>query len=234
MKKAFNKLISHKTFFNNKSITILRNLKNAVSNFDLIQSVLTAIDNKNKHIIENLYYENYKSFIEKDIIYEIYNENKLNSERLQFIIGNCTSYFNISSSLINKLMKDNNKELLEILFKNHFKFFDNEFILYLLYNYNNKTPVSDSELYPIINDIKYKISTELDKNFNRYDSSYYLFNACKSGNKAAVEFLLEHEADLKIKDKDNRTALARACESGNLHLVKYIVQIGRASCRERV
>ena len=50
---------------------------------------------------------------------------ELNSERLQFIVKNCTKYLNISSSLIKQLMKDNNKELLEILFKNHLNFFDN-------------------------------------------------------------------------------------------------------------
>jgi len=123
-------------------------------------------------------------------------------------------------------MKDNNKELLEILFKNHLKFFDNEFILNLLKKYESKTPMSDSEIYPEINNDKFKISTKLDKAFDGYDSSYYLFNACKSGNEAAVKYLLEHGADLTIKDKDNRLALAKACESGNLHLVKYLVQLG--------
>jgi len=59
-----------------------------------------------------------------------------------------------------------------------------------------------------------------------YDSSYYLFRVCKRGNEAAVNFLIEHGADMTIKDKDNRIALAWACQSGNLHLVKYLVRIG--------
>ena len=48
----------------------------------------------------------------------------------------------------------------------------------------------------------------MNKYYDRYDSSYYLFNACESGNEAAVKFLLKHGANLKIKDKDNRIALA--------------------------
>ena len=224
MKRTFNIFKSHKKNFNenntididinkqvknvnkvtNTPFTLLRKSKKTV-NDNLMLSFLTAIDNKNKNKIEKLYKINNKNNnIENNMIYEIYNENKLNSERLQFVVENCTSYLNITSSFIKELMKSNNKELLEILFKKHFKFFDNELILYLLKNYERRTPVSDSELYPIVNDIKYKISTELDKYFNRYDSSYYLFNACKSGNEAAVKFLLEHGADLNIKDKDNR------------------------------
>ncbi len=104
-------------------------------NYCLIQLYKMAIDSKNKEKIKNLYYEynKCKYGIENDIVYELYNENELNSERLQFIIDNCTEYLNISSSLITKLIKNSNKELLEILFKNHFKFFDNNFILDLLF-----------------------------------------------------------------------------------------------------
>jgi len=35
---------------------------------------------------------------------------------------------------------------------------------------------------------------------HQYDSSYYLFNVCKSGNKAAAKFLLEHGANINIKN----------------------------------
>jgi len=138
-----------------------------------------AIDNKNKEEIRLLYDEKYKDNVEKDIVFEIYNKNELNLERLQFIIENCTEYMNINSSLIKELMKNNNKELLEILLKYHLKFFDNEFILNLLKKYESKTPMTDSELFFLLNDNKYKISTELGENFEQYDSSYYLFNAYK-------------------------------------------------------
>jgi len=57
---------------------------------------------KKKNKIEKLYKINNKNNIEKDIVYEMYNKNELNSERLQFILENCTSYLNISS-LIKKI-----------------------------------------------------------------------------------------------------------------------------------
>jgi len=193
---------------------------------NLIQSYLTAIDNRNKKEIELLYNNDKNNNIENDIVYEMYKEDELSSERLQFIIENCTAYLDISSSLIKLLIKDNNKQLLKALFKNLLKFFDNNFILKLLKYSESKTSVSDSELYPLINNDTYKISTEWNEDFVEYNSSYYLFNACKSGNEAAVKFLIEHGADMTIKDRYNRIALAEACESGNYHLVKYLVHLG--------
>ena len=152
MNTFFNKF----KFYNTKIIN--KNDIKKVSDNNLIQSYITAIDNKNKNEIEILYNKNNKSNIEKDIVYEIYKKHELNSERLQFIIENCVTCLNISSSLIKQLMKDNSKELLEILFKNHWKFFYNKFILDLLKYYKSKTPISDSELYPKIKNNKYKIS----------------------------------------------------------------------------
>jgi len=113
MNTFFNKF----KFYNTKIIN--KNDIKKVSDNNLIQSYITAIDNKNKNEIEILYNKNNKSNIEKDIVYEIYKKHELNSERLQFIIENCVTCLNISSSLIKQLMKDNSKELLEILFKNH-------------------------------------------------------------------------------------------------------------------
>jgi len=91
-----------------------------------------AINDKNKKIIEILYKINKKSNIKKDIVYEMYNKDELYYERLQFIIEKCARYLTISSSLKKKLMKDNNKELLELVFKKHLKCFDNTFIINLL------------------------------------------------------------------------------------------------------
>jgi len=91
----------------------------------------------------------------------IYSNNQLNKERLLFIIENCTSYLNISSRLITKLMKDNNKSLLEPIFERHLKFYDNEMIIKLLSYYKNRIPISNSDLYNQINNYKYKISTYL-------------------------------------------------------------------------
>ena len=146
-----------------KNVNVITDEKN---NLNVINDILNlmVINNKNKEEIKNLYNENNENTI----------ENKLNSERLQFIINNCTS--NISSSLINKLMKDNNIKLLEILFKNHLKFFDNDFIINILNYYKNKTPISNSDLYTQINNEKYKISTILNRDYY-YDSSSYLFSS---------------------------------------------------------
>jgi len=167
---------------------------------NLIQLYLTAIDNKNKNEIEFLYNQNNKNNInniENDIVYEMYNANELNSERLQFIIENCTVYLKISSQLIKKLLTDFNKELLDILFENYLKFFDINFILNLLKYYKSKIPVSNSELNTEINNDKYKISTTMNIwNISSTSSSYYLFDACENGNKAAVEFLLKHGLDI--------------------------------------
>jgi len=198
------------------------------SNHIVIPLFLTAIDNKNKEKVKTIYNKNNKNNIEKDIIYVIYNENKLNSERFQFVIENCTDFLKISSSLIKKLIKDNNEELLEILFKNYIRFYDNQFILNLLIYYKNKTPISNFELYSVINNDKYKISIKLDKTFPRYDSSYYLFNACQSGNEAAVKFLLKHGANLAINkgNKNNVTPLFAACQKGHIAVVKYLVEQG--------
>ena len=85
--------------------------------YTLYHSYLMAIDNKNKDKIKFLYYEKYKDNIVNDIVFELYNKNKLNEERLKFIVENSTTYLNISSSLIKQLMKDNNRKLLEILLK---------------------------------------------------------------------------------------------------------------------
>jgi len=91
----------------------------------------------------------------------------------------------------------------------------------------NKTPKSNNELYTLINNKKYKVSTEIwNKNIKNKDSSYYLFNACESGNKAAVKFLLKHGADIKKKKDNGQTPLFNACSSGNENLVKYLVEHG--------
>jgi len=115
---------------NENDYIVKYNTKNVI-NDNLIQYYLMTIDNKNKEDIKFLN-KNNKCNVEKDIVYEIYNKNELNSERLQFIVDNCSAYLIISSSLIKILMKNNNKKLLEILFKNYLKFFDNNFILNLL------------------------------------------------------------------------------------------------------
>ena len=209
-------------------ITIIKNVFKIKQN-NLIKSYLNAIDNKNTDEIKQLTLtiKSDENKNEKDIVYEMYNNYQLSNERLLFIIENCTSYLNISSRLMTTLMKDNNKKLLETIFEKQLKFFDNEIIMNLLFNYKNKIPIPNSALYEQINNDKYKLSTELNRYiFDEYDSSYYLFNACLLGNESMVKYLVEHGADITIKDNDDRMAFSKACESGNEHLVRYLVRIG--------
>jgi len=150
----------------------------------------------------------------------MYNKNQLNFERFEFIIENSTNYLNISSYFVKSLMKNNNKELLEFLFKNHLKFFDNYFIINLLNYYKNQIHISNTNLYPQNNSEKFKLSVEVNEDLSEFNSSYYLFNACQSGNEIIVKFLLKHGADMSVKDENDRIAFFRACESGNEYLVK--------------
>jgi len=106
MNKEFNESSYHEKY-NKKNIKYFSNVINKqntelVNKDNLIQSYLTAIDNRNKKKIEILYDKNN---IVKDVVYEMYKKNELNFERFQFIIENCL-FLNISSSLIKKLMKD--------------------------------------------------------------------------------------------------------------------------------
>ena len=65
-----------------------------------------------------------KDINKTDIVLELYNNDLLISEHLQFIIEYCNKYLNISSDFINKLIKDENVTLLDIIFS-HLKFYDN-------------------------------------------------------------------------------------------------------------
>jgi len=229
-----------------KVLNNIFNTKNYNNDKLNMSSYLMAIDSKNRKKVEILFKKNNKNNIGKDFVFEMYNNNQLNCERLTFIIENCTKYLNISSCLINTLMKNNNKELLELLFEKHLKFFDNEFILSLLIYYKNQIPLSNTGLYQKVNSEKYKISVVLNENFfvhNRssngneiiglYDSSYYLFNACKSRNEFAVKFLLEHGADLNKEDSFGETPLFVACRNGDESIVKCLVEHGADINKEK-
>ena len=86
--------------------------------------------------------------------------------------------------------------------------------MYIIKNYENKIYPCQIQNYTpklIVIDLKYQ------QNWMRIMISIivliiYLFNVCKSGNEAAIKFLLEHGSDLTIKDKDNRLVLAKASE----------------------
>jgi len=190
---------------------------------------------RNKEKIKYLYDKNNKCNTEKDIIYEMNNQTLLKSERLKILIKLCTPILNTSSSLIKRLMKENSKEILEILFKNHYRFIDRYIIIDFLNYYKNQIPISTVELFVKINNEKYTISTDIKKHYNynyyfycsyQYNSYYYLFNVCESGNKAALKFLLEHGANINIENIEGETPLFTACKNGNTNLVQYLVEKG--------
>ena len=80
---------------------------------------------------------------------EIYKNRFLIPNPLNFIIENCSDILCISSSLLKILIKNNEIQLLNIIFGN-FKFYDNDFIQRLLNHYKNKKSTSVTELNGIM------------------------------------------------------------------------------------
>ena len=53
-----------------------------------------------------------------------------------------------------------------------------------------------------------------------------LFDACQSGKKDLVEYLVEHKAEINTKNELGETPLFKACESGKKDIVEYLVDHG--------
>jgi len=198
---------------------------NVDSHNSVIDTVVDAIDNKNINDVEKLnkeINENSKS----DVIFELYNNKLLTSERLQFLMNKCSKYFNISSSnLIKTLIKDENIFLFDIIFS-YLKFYDNEFIIQLLFYYKNETTISTLNLNQQISNEKYSINIE----YKRDDSSIakYLIYECKKKdiNIYIIKYLVEHGTDINKTNNHGETPLFEACRSGNVTIVKYLVEHG--------
>jgi len=126
-----------------KKRKIKKDINRESFNIDLYKYIINVIDSKNINEIEKL--SRYININKKDIIFEIYNNNLLTSERFHYIMKYCSKYLNVSSNLIKKLMKDENVILLDIIFS-YLKIYDNDFILQLLFHYRNKTAISTSDL----------------------------------------------------------------------------------------
>ena len=174
----------------------------------------------NQAIIEN---SSFGKNNKKDILYEMYDKKLLTIERLKFIVYRCTKYITISSLLMKRLIKEDNIQLLNILFKT-FKFFDNEFIInILLIHYKNKQPISKS-------DLKKKLSIYRfgkKKHNSYYDSVIiYLNKACENGNETMVKYLVEHSIDINNKGKNGKTPLFYGCKNGNENILRYLVKHG--------
>ena len=131
----------------------------------VIDTIVNAIDTKNINNIEKLSKEINKNS-KNDVIFELYNNKLLTSERLQFLMNEFLKYFNISSNLIKTLIKDENVSLLDIIFS-HLKFYNNEFILQLLLYYKNNATISIPNLIQQISNEKYKISIDFNYSYNK-------------------------------------------------------------------
>ncbi|KAL6598127.1 hypothetical protein U3516DRAFT_481169, partial [Neocallimastix sp. 'constans'] len=92
----------------------------------------------------------------KDTLLEIHTRKQLTSERLKFILKNDYDDLKVSSILIKQLIKDNNVQLLDVIF-NNLKYYDNSFILNLLTHYKDKRPLSESVLKNLMSNERYKI-----------------------------------------------------------------------------
>ena len=127
--------------------------QNSNSDNDLkLDSYVKIIDKKKVDEIKKLHSEGNNK---EDIVYELYDKQLLTPKRLNFIIKNWSNYLSISSSLIKRIIKEDNFKLFEIIFEN-FKFFDSDFILSILLNYyKNKISISTSELNQQISKYKY-------------------------------------------------------------------------------
>jgi len=180
-----------------------------------IDNYIKMIDNKN---IEKI--------IRNNIVLELYNNELLTTERLQFIITNANNYTKFSTNLIKKLLEDNKVELLDIIF-NNFKIFGNEFILKLIFYHKNNISLSIIELKHLIEN--YEISTKKDKNiwYDSYQSvDVYLINACLSGKITLVQYLNKLGLDINKVYASGKTPLFYACKNGNINLVNFLIEKG--------
>jgi len=166
-----------------------------------------------------------------DIILEMFNKNLLTSERLQFIMKSYIDYFDISSNLIMILMLNRKVTLLDVIFSN-LKFYDNEFLMKLLFYYKNKTAISIIYFrFKSTNfNKKFKISlnTNTEENNLHNNVEKYLTNECnkKDINLYVINYLIKRGADINKEDISGKTPLFNACKNGNEAVVKYLVKHG--------
>jgi len=185
-------------------------------------SYIKAIDTKNVEEIKSLIINNSNNTNNnEDILYKLYDKNLLTFERLNFLTDNYgVSNINLSSTLIKRLIKDDNVELLSIIIESYY-FFDNEFIIKLLNLYKNKIPISKTDLKQQFS--KYKFSnTNKDKN----DLNDYLIETCRQNNEFIAKYLIEHGIDINKQNKKGESPIFTAYLSGNKNIVKCLIKYG--------
>eukprot|EP00833_Pecoramyces_ruminatium_P015503 jgi/Orpsp1_1/1189535/evm.model.d7180000072697.1 len=176
-----------------------------------------AIDDFNLDLLDYLISINIKKKA-RNIIFDLYKKNYLNSDGLEFILYYRNNSIYISSYLIKILIQQDNIKLLDILFK-YSKFFDNETILNFCYLSKYKNALSSSELQNIISDEKFKIK----KNNN----DKYLFYAIKTRNEFIVRYLIEHGVDINQQDDiDITTPLIASFSYKNNAIIEYLIKNG--------
>jgi len=161
----------------------------------------------------------------RDIVLEAYNKNRLKINNSEVIIELNINDLYISSSLIKKLINDNKFEVLDIIF-NNLKFYDNEFIKWLLYQYKSKISISPKELNQKISDKQYKIPENCCSKKEATTTISYLNNTIKDKNKHLTQYLIEHVIDFNRTDEFGNSPLFYACSNGNEELVEYLVEHG--------
>jgi hypothetical protein len=178
---------------------------------------IKAIDNKDNDKVK-LFFEKNIDF--KNIVLELYNKGLLTSNRLQFIVKNNYQFFEDLSALIKILLKENNFELLDIIFDNIY-FFDNVFIIKLLHRRKNNKALSREEFVQLIGN--YCLSTKKNEDILKncfYSSDIYLINACLEGKFNLMKYLSKLGINVNKKYSCGNTPLFYACKSGNVSIVK--------------
>jgi len=122
-------------------------------------------------------------------------------------------------------MTDEKVVFLDIIFCN-LKFYDNEFILQLLFHYKNKIAISTSDLNQQISNKKFSIS--INTKYSSNTNSIYLINECnkKNININIIKHLIEYGVNINKEDNDGNSPLFYACLSGNMTVVRYLIEQG--------
>ena len=199
----------------------MKKIKLNNNNYNDIYSYVEAIEYESVDAIKKLT----TNVIREDIVLKIYKNNLLTVKRLKFILEKCMNYLYISISLLKRLMKNNDIELLKIIF-NSINFFDTDFIKTLLFYYKNKTPIAKADFIQQIKNYRIKINEDIFKNFIHYDCDIFFFCACYSGYEHFAKFLVKHGVNIDEKDKYEETPLFYACKGGNEKIIKYLIEHG--------
>ena len=155
-----------------------------------------------------------------------YNDNGHMSKRIKTIVNIQENDKYISSSEIKKLIRNSNLDELQNIFDIS-KFYDNEFIKWLLFLYKNKTFIYTIDLNKVISKDEYKI--EIEYSFFHYEDrfNYSKGYRIKNSNKNLLKYLIEHEVNIdEVIYKPYEIPLIYECESGNRDLVEYLLEHG--------